>query len=83
MKQCYTRHPSGVPPVVFWGNGNIHVDGREFGATREEDGRLTPEENASEFIRQHYGGATVAEAFRAGLDLRRFDVKNKDHRRKR
>lgn len=73
MKQRYVRHPSGVPPVVFWGDGNVHVDGMEFGNTREEDRKVSAEENAAAFIRHHYGGTVVGEAFQNALDLRVSD----------
>ncbi len=74
MKQRYIPHPSGIPPVTLWPDGNIHVDGREFGPTRVGDRKVTAEENASEFIAHHYGGERVTAAFQGALDL--FTIAN-------
>lgn len=81
MKYRYTPHPSGVPPVIFWNDGNVHVDGREFGPTRESDRKVTAEENAAAFIKHHYGGTTVSAAFAAGSDFRQAEQPQRGGRR--
>lgn len=56
--------------MVLWQDGNVHVDGREFGPSRDAEGEpCSALENAEEFLRHHYNEATKAAALQNATDF--------------